>query len=71
MCPRLLAQVRKQLFSDVRIRERDVQTDPIGLQANSIKRVPIERNGQLVGIVSRANLVQIVAVRAHAAVSPA
>jgi CBS domain-containing protein len=31
------------------------------LQANSIKRVPIEKNGQLVGIVSRANLVQVVA----------
>jgi CBS domain-containing protein len=31
------------------------------LQANSIKRVPIERNGQLVGIVSRANLVRVVA----------
>jgi CBS domain-containing protein len=31
------------------------------LQANSIKRVPIEKNGQLLGIVSRANLVQVVA----------
>ena len=31
------------------------------LEKNSIKRVPIEVNGQLVGIVSRANLIQEVA----------
>jgi CBS domain-containing protein len=31
------------------------------LERNSIKRVPIVRDGQLVGIVSRANLVQAVA----------
>ena len=31
------------------------------LEKNSIKRVPIVENGQLVGIVSRANLVQAVA----------
>src|SRR5208337_3918369 len=31
------------------------------LEKNSIKRVPIVKNGQLVGIVSRANLVQAVA----------
>lgn len=31
------------------------------LESNSIKRVPIVRNGQLVGIVSRANLVQALA----------
>lgn len=31
------------------------------LEKNSIKRVPIVRNGKLVGIVSRANLVQAVA----------
>jgi CBS domain-containing protein len=31
------------------------------LEANSIKRVPIAKDGQLVGIVSRANIVQVVA----------
>jgi CBS-domain-containing membrane protein len=31
------------------------------LEKNSIKRVPIVKNGQLVGIVSRANLIQAVA----------
>ena len=31
------------------------------LEANSVKRVPIVKDGQLVGIVSRANLVQVVA----------
>jgi predicted transcriptional regulator len=31
------------------------------LEKNSIKRVPIVRDGQLVGIVSRANLVQAIA----------
>ena len=31
------------------------------LEKNSIKRVPVVKNGQLVGIVSRANLVQAVA----------
>jgi CBS domain-containing protein len=31
------------------------------LEKNSIKRVPIVRNGQLVGIVTRANLIQAVA----------
>ena len=31
------------------------------LEKNAIKRVPIVRNGQLVGIVSRANLIQAVA----------
>ena len=31
------------------------------LEKNSIKRVPIVKNGQLIGIVSRANLVQAVA----------
>jgi CBS domain-containing protein len=31
------------------------------LEANAIKRVPIVKDGQLVGIVSRANLVQVVA----------
>jgi CBS-domain-containing membrane protein len=31
------------------------------LQTNSIKRLPIVRDGQLVGIVSRANLIQAVA----------
>ena len=31
------------------------------MEANSIKRVPIVKDGQLVGIVSRANLVQAVA----------
>jgi CBS domain-containing protein len=31
------------------------------LEKNSIKRVPIIKNGQLVGIVSRANLIQAVA----------
>jgi CBS domain-containing protein len=31
------------------------------LETNSIKRVPIIKDGQLVGIVSRANLVQVVA----------
>ena len=31
------------------------------LEKNSIKRVPIVKDGQLVGIVSRANLVQAVA----------
>jgi CBS domain-containing protein len=32
------------------------------LERNSIKRVPIVQNGQLVGIVSRANLIQALAV---------
>ena len=31
------------------------------LEKNSIKRVPIVQNGQLIGIVSRANLIQAVA----------
>jgi len=31
------------------------------METNSIKRVPIVSNGQLVGIVSRANLIQVVA----------
>ena len=31
------------------------------MEANGIKRIPIVRNGQLIGIVSRANLVQAVA----------
>ena len=31
------------------------------LEKNSIKRVPIVKNGQLIGIVSRANLIQAVA----------
>ena len=31
------------------------------LEKNSIKRVPIVKNGQLVGVVSRANLIQAVA----------
>ncbi len=31
------------------------------LEANSIKRIPIVHNGELVGIVSRANLIQAVA----------
>ena len=31
------------------------------LEMNTIKRVPIVKNGQLVGIVSRANFVQAVA----------
>jgi CBS domain-containing protein len=33
------------------------------MEQNSIKRVPIVRDGQLVGIVSRANLVQAVAAK--------
>jgi CBS domain-containing protein len=33
------------------------------LEKNAIKRVPIVENGQLVGLVSRANLVQAVATR--------
>ena len=33
----------------------------ITMEKNSIKRIPIVRNGQLVGIVSRANLVQALA----------
>jgi CBS domain-containing protein len=41
------------------------------LEKNSIKRVPILENGQLVGIVSRANLVQAVAsARTGMEVSP-
>ena len=41
----------------------DMPLDEIAmlLEMNSIKRVPILRDGQLVGIVSRANLVQAVA----------
>jgi CBS domain-containing protein len=38
------------------------------LETHRIKRVPVTRNGQLIGIVSRANLVQALAT---AAVSPA
>jgi CBS domain-containing protein len=34
------------------------------MEKNAIKRVPIVRNGQLVGIVSRANLVQAIAAKA-------
>jgi CBS-domain-containing membrane protein len=33
------------------------------MQTNGVKRIPILRNGQLVGILSRANLVQAVATR--------
>jgi predicted transcriptional regulator len=41
------------------------------LEKSSVKRVPIMENGQLVGIVSRANLVQAVAsTRAGTEVSP-
>jgi CBS domain-containing protein len=35
------------------------------LEKNRIKRVPIVENGQLVGIVSRANLIQAVAAARH------
>jgi CBS domain-containing protein len=38
------------------------------LETHHIKRVPVTRNGQLIGIVSRANLVQALAI---AAVAPA
>lgn len=39
-------------------------------ETRGVKRVPVLREGQLIGIVSRANLVQALAVRSQSAVAP-
>lgn len=41
--------------------DTQVQEIAVMMETNGVKRIPILRNGQLVGIVSRANLVQAVA----------
>ncbi|MBY0320833.1 MAG: CBS domain-containing protein [Reyranella sp.] len=41
--------------------DTQVQDIAVMMETNGVKRIPILRNGQLVGIVSRANLVQAVA----------
>jgi CBS domain-containing protein len=61
-------KVHSRKVSDIMVRDV-VSADPetpldeiaILMEKNSIKRVPIVSNGQLVGIVSRANIVQAVA----------
>ena len=41
------------------------------MEINAVKRIPVVRNGQLVGIVSRANLVQAIATAGKALEIPA
>jgi CBS domain-containing protein len=72
MAPSTLAaeynKAHGQKVSDIMVRnvitaEPDTPLHEIAalLEKNAIKRVPIVKNGQIVGIVTRANLVQVVA----------